>query len=66
MDGPSLLRMLRSRTGLADLPAILVSGFAESELRRGLAGDRTLFLAKPYTLAELVGTLNSLISPPQR
>ncbi len=51
MDGPALVRALRVRS--PRLPAILVSGFAASELRGGLADGNLMFLAKPYTLKAL-------------
>lgn len=51
MDGPALVRALRGRSPA--LPAILVSGYAASELRGALAGDDVVFLAKPYTLKAL-------------
>ncbi len=54
MDGPSLLAILRERW--PDLPAILVSGYAAPGPRTALAKETAIFLAKPYTLADLAET----------
>jgi two-component system cell cycle sensor histidine kinase/response regulator CckA len=52
MDGTNLVREVRRIW--PDLPAVLVSGYAESTLRGDPGADGTLFLAKPYRLKELV------------
>jgi two-component system cell cycle sensor histidine kinase/response regulator CckA len=61
MDGAALSEAVRLLTGQAELPVILVSGYAQTQLCRGFAGDRTVFLVKPYTLANLVATLTQLV-----
>lgn len=52
MDGPALVAALRAIW--PKLPAILVSGYAESAVRVDPGHDNVVFLAKPYTLAALV------------
>ena len=51
MDGPSLVRRLRQDR--PDLPAILISGYADAEQRRALAAEDIQFLPKPFSMAEL-------------
>jgi len=52
MDGQGLLARLRERH--PDLPAILVSGYAESAVRGDLPLNGVTFLPKPYALKALV------------
>jgi len=52
MDGPSLVQRVRERW--PELPAILVSGYAEEILRQGPMNESTSFLPKPYTLQTLL------------
>ena len=54
MDGQALLGRLRDRH--PGLPAILVSGYAESAVRGDLPPDGVTFLPKPYALKALVAT----------
>lgn len=59
MDGQALLRHLReSRPGL---PAILVSGYAESAVRGDLPLDGVTFLPKPYALKALVAAAGATL-----
>ncbi len=52
MDGPTLL--IEVRTRLPDLKVIFVSGFAEDDIRGGLADDRSVeFLPKPYSFDQI-------------
>ena len=60
MDGAALVRILRQSR--PDLPAILVSGYAEAALRRELGGSGIVFLAKPYALRELVDLLERVMA----
>ena len=60
MDGASLVRTLRKTR--PELPAILVSGYAEAALRRELEGSGVVFLAKPYALRELVDRLERVMA----
>jgi len=59
MDGQALLCHLReSRPGL---PAILVSGYAESAVRGDLPLDGVTFLPKPYALKALVAAAGATL-----
>ncbi len=58
MDGPSLVRALRELR--ANLPALLMSGYADAEQRRALAGEDIAFLAKPFAMADLTGAVGKL------
>lgn len=52
MDGPQLLAKVRER--LPDVKVIFVSGYAEENVRKDIADDRTVeFLPKPYSLDEI-------------
>lgn len=57
MDGTAVALAVRQRVGNPDLPVILVSGYAQSPLPRGLDADCMVFLAKPYSLADLVAAV---------
>ena len=61
MDGPSLVRILRERR--ANLPALLISGYADAGQRRALAGEDIAFLAKPFAMGELSGVVARLLPP---
>jgi two-component system cell cycle sensor histidine kinase/response regulator CckA len=62
MDGPTLLRELRKEH--ADLSVIFVSGYAEEAFRKNLpAGEQFAFLAKPFTLKQLVAAVKETIQP---
>jgi len=61
MDGPSLLVEVRKR--LPDLKVIFVSGFARTEMRDGLADDRSIeFLPKPYTFDQINSKVKEVLS----
>jgi two-component system cell cycle sensor histidine kinase/response regulator CckA len=60
MDGTALVRAVRALMGRPGLPVILVSGYAESPLRCGLEAADVVFLAKPYSLADLVATVRRM------
>ncbi|MBV9735114.1 MAG: response regulator [Acidisphaera sp.] len=60
MDGPALVRRVRERW--PGLPAILVSGYSEETLRRDLNAEDMDFLAKPYTLKELIAKAEQVIA----
>jgi two-component system cell cycle sensor histidine kinase/response regulator CckA len=60
MDGASLVRAVRELLGAPELPAILVSGYAEETLRRDLDTTATVFLPKPYSLKALADTLEEV------
>lgn len=56
MDGPMLLRAMRERN--PDLRIIFVSGYAEEAFSKSLPeNEQFAFLAKPFTLSQLVGAV---------
>jgi two-component system, cell cycle sensor histidine kinase and response regulator CckA len=56
MDGPTLLTKLRSRD--PNVKIIFVSGYAEEAFEKHLPeGEKYSFLAKPFTLKQLVGAV---------
>ncbi len=60
LDGPTLVRTLRqSQPGL---PAILMSGYADSTLREALQAQDILYLGKPFAMAELKAKLGELLA----
>jgi len=61
MDGPTLLRELRSRD--PDLKIIFVSGYAEDAFQRHLPAEgQFAFLAKPFTLKQLVAAVKETLA----
>jgi two-component system cell cycle sensor histidine kinase/response regulator CckA len=61
MDGPTLLKELRSRN--PNLKMILVSGYAEDAFEKHLpAGGQFAFLAKPFTLKQLVAAVKDAMA----
>jgi two-component system, cell cycle sensor histidine kinase and response regulator CckA len=60
MDGPTLLRQLRQR--YPDLKVVFVSGYAEDAFRKNLPeGEAFNFLAKPFSLKQLVETVKQAV-----
>jgi two-component system cell cycle sensor histidine kinase/response regulator CckA len=59
MDGNALVRAVRERLRSPELPAIIVSGYAEATLRDGLETTAVTFLAKPYTLKDITRALET-------
>jgi two-component system cell cycle sensor histidine kinase/response regulator CckA len=61
MDGPTLLRELRQRN--PKLKVIFVSGYAEEAFQKSLPeGEQFSFLAKPFTLKQLVAQVKETIA----
>jgi two-component system cell cycle sensor histidine kinase/response regulator CckA len=61
MDGPTLLRELRKR--YPDLKVIFVSGYAEDAFKKNLPeGEAFNFLAKPFSLKQLVETVKQTLA----
>jgi two-component system, cell cycle sensor histidine kinase and response regulator CckA len=61
MDGPTLLRELRSRD--PGLKIIFVSGYAEDAFQKNLPADgQFAFLAKPFTLKQLVEAVKETLA----
>ena len=61
MDGIALAQAVRQHTTCPHLPVILVSGYAETQNSQEITDPDTLFLAKPYSLAELVQAVARLV-----
>jgi two-component system cell cycle sensor histidine kinase/response regulator CckA len=61
MDGGALVRAVRDHLDAPDLPAILVSGYAEETLRDNIAEAATMFVPKPYSLKDLAAQLEALL-----
>ena len=56
MDGPTLLREMRQQK--PELKMIFVSGYAEEAFQKSLPeGEKFSFLAKPFTLKQLVAAV---------
>ena len=60
MDGPTLLTELRCRD--PDVKVIFVSGYAEEAFEKNLPEGRYSFLAKPFTLKQLVGAVKEAMN----
>jgi two-component system, cell cycle sensor histidine kinase and response regulator CckA len=61
MDGPTLLRELRTRN--PTLKIIFVSGYAEDAFQKHLPADgQFAFLAKPFTLKQLVNAVKETLA----
>jgi len=61
MDGPTLFKELRKRS--PDLKIIFVSGYAEEAFAKSLPeGGQFAFLAKPFTLKQLVATVKETMN----
>jgi two-component system, cell cycle sensor histidine kinase and response regulator CckA len=62
MDGPTLLQELRRRNPA--LKIIFVSGYAEDAFQKHFAadGEQFMFLAKPFTLKELVNAVKEKLT----
>jgi two-component system cell cycle sensor histidine kinase/response regulator CckA len=61
MDGPTLLKEMRKQN--PDLKMIFVSGYAEDAFEKNLPpGGQFAFLAKPFTLKQLVATVKETMT----
>ena len=58
LDGPALVARLRQTW--PDLPAILMSGYADATLRKSLASADIRFMAKPFAMTDLTRTLTEI------
>jgi CheY-like chemotaxis protein len=62
LDGYGVLMALRSNPVTATLPFVFLTGKAErSEMRQGMELGADNYLTKPFTKAELVGAISSLL-----
>jgi two-component system cell cycle sensor histidine kinase/response regulator CckA len=65
MDGPTLLKEMRKRN--PELKIIFVSGYAEDAFEKNLPeGGQFAFLAKPFTLKQLVAAVKETIASGQQ
>ena len=65
--GLALIRTIREREALRDLPIIAVSAStARGEARQSLAAGADAFLEKPYTIDALLGEIESASTRPRR
>ncbi len=61
MDGAEVVRSVRAIH--PKMPVILVSGYAESAAREGLPDSDLFFLAKPFTLRQLLDAIERSLDP---
>ncbi len=61
MDGAEVVRSIRAVH--PNMPVILVSGYAESAAREGLPDSDLFFLAKPFTLRQLLEAIERSVQP---
>jgi two-component system cell cycle sensor histidine kinase/response regulator CckA len=59
MDGPSMAREIRRL--LPDLPVLFMSGYAEEQLRRDIDIPNMYFLAKPFSVAQIVQAVETVL-----
>jgi two-component system cell cycle sensor histidine kinase/response regulator CckA len=65
MDGPTLAKELRTRN--PGLKIIFVSGYAEDAFEKNLPDEvKFNFLAKPFTLKQLVAAVKETMAAPER
>jgi len=62
IDGPALVRAVRER--YPAIPVILMSGYAETVAGETLASERLHFLAKPFSMRDLVAKLRQVTAAP--
>jgi CheY-like chemotaxis protein len=61
LDGPALVRHIRSSTSNSSVPIVMLTGYDDVEtMRTGFRAGITFFLAKPPQLAHLAGVLKPL------
>lgn len=67
MDGTSLLRALRERPGLEDLPAVIVSGYNEEMLKRDFRIEHYALPRQTlYMPAELIARVELVLANVRR
>jgi two-component system cell cycle sensor histidine kinase/response regulator CckA len=59
MDGPSMAREIRRLK--PDLPVLFMSGYAEEQLRRDIDIPNMHFLAKPFSVAQIVTAVEDVL-----
>ena len=58
MDGPAMVAGIRGKR--ADMPVLFMSGYAEEQLRQTIAMPNVAFLAKPFSVAQLVDAVAAI------
>lgn len=59
MDGPSLVRKVRQRW--PEMKVIMMSGYAEEELRKSIDLPDIAFLAKPFSVQDLASVVRTVV-----
>ena len=59
MDGPAMAREIRRIR--ADMPILFMSGYAEEQLRREIDIPNMHFLAKPFSVAQIVAAVEDVL-----
>jgi CheY-like chemotaxis protein len=62
MDGPEMIRQMRADPRFARIPAILMTALPEA-VPHGEAGLHDAVLVKPFSLAEVLATVQRLLPP---
>jgi CheY-like chemotaxis protein len=62
MDGPEMIRQMRADPRFAAIPAILMTALPEA-VPQGEAGLHDAVLVKPFSVAEVLGTVRRLLPP---
>ena len=65
MDGAALLKSMRASADLAKVPVIMMSGLPEAMVKRKCSRYEA-FLRKPFSLDELLATVDRLSGRPPR
>uniref|UniRef100_UPI003593D848 response regulator n=1 Tax=Blastomonas sp. TaxID=1909299 RepID=UPI003593D848 len=60
LDGPGMANEIRKR--MPDLPILFMSGYAEETLRQSIAIDQVHFLAKPFSVAQIVEAVQGALA----
>lgn len=58
MDGPAMVSAIRAKRD--DVPVLFMSGYAEEQLRQTIALPNVAFLAKPFSVAQLVDAVAAI------
>lgn len=65
IDGPTLIKLVRER--LPGLRVICISGHTDEDIRRRIAqAGEVAFLAKPFSLKQLVGRVSEILRDPDQ
>ncbi|HUH07212.1 MAG TPA: response regulator [Egibacteraceae bacterium] len=63
MDGLQLLRELRAREGMSDLPAIFLSARVQEHDIQAGRDLGAIYLTKPFIASALIGAISDLVEP---